>query len=48
MSVSTFQLRLLVVALLVVVFGYLVVLLKDRRASAFDAGQGVVTVNSSL
>jgi hypothetical protein len=48
MSVSTFQLRILVAAVLVVVIGYLVVMLKERQASASDANQRAFTVNHTF
>ena len=47
MSVSTYQLRILVVAVLVVVMGYAVAVLKDQQASASDVNQGA-PVNDSF
>ena len=47
MSVSTHQLRILVVAVLVVVIGYTVAVLKGQQASASDVSQGA-PVNDSF
>jgi hypothetical protein len=48
MSVSTFQLRILLFAILVVVIGHVVAVLKDRLASASYAYHGALTTNHSF
>jgi hypothetical protein len=48
MSVSTFQLKILVVAVLVVVFSYSAGILKDRQASASDANRRALIVDHNF
>jgi hypothetical protein len=45
MSVSTFQLKILIVAVLVVIVGCLGMVLKDRQAPPSDAHQRALIVN---